>query len=132
MGGEVKFLMKIKTISIFICIILITSATCVPIFGSSNILQIEKIKKEKLSSNEIKYFKNNNDDKDIFLKIINDLGYGKINLGDMKQLYSNPYINQNIKNLSNIETINLLDSFFKSESYYKIKFLSKEVLSKIS
>ena len=124
--------MKIKTISIFICIILITSATCVPIFGSPNILQIDNINKRKLSTNELNSFNKNNYVEDILLKIINDFGYGKINLEDMNQLYLNPYINQNIKNLSNIETINLLDSFFNSESYYKIKFLSKEVLSKIS
>jgi len=128
----VKFIVKIKTISIFICIILITSATCVPIFGSPNILQIDNIYKEKLSTNELEYFKNNNYVEDILLKIINDLAYGNINLDDMNLLYSNPYINQNIKNLSNIETINLLNSFFKYDSYYKIKFLSNEVVYKIS
>ena len=129
---EVGLFMKIKTISIFICIILITSATCVPIFGSPNISQVNDISKDKLLSNENNDFEKDKEVKDIFSKIINDLANGNIDLEDMNQLYSIPYINQNIKDISNKETIELLDSIFKSESHNKIKFLSYKLLYKIS
>ncbi|PNX49526.1 MAG: hypothetical protein BV457_01375 [Thermoplasmata archaeon M9B1D] len=108
--------MKIRTISIFICIILITSATCVPILSSPNILQIDSINKDKLSSNELKYLKNNNDGEDIFLKIINDLAYGKIN--DESFSFYTTYFDEFFSKIKSVD--DLKDSKYLSELNLKI------------
>ena len=107
-------------------------ATFVPVFGAPKIPKNDNICYNELSTNEINHFENNKKIENIYFKIINDLANGTIDLKDMNLLYSNPNIYQNIKDLSNKETITLLDSIFKSENYYKIKFLSNKLEHKIS